>query len=224
MPSRLRALTLPSALLFASLGVACDDPASDAPAATVEPAAPAAATNATTAQPSQSRRTLLFDQSASRIEFVGSKVTASHEGRFGVFAGRVEFDPANPAASSVQLEIDASSISVPDSERLTGHLKSDDFFDVARFPKARFASTAIRAGGANGATHTITGTLDLHGVQRSVTFPATVHVNGDRVHLTSEFSINRRDFGLVYPGMPDDLIRDDVLVRLNIDARPPSGG
>jgi len=65
---------------------------------------------------------------------------------------------------------------------------------------------------------TVTGNLELHGVKKSIRFPATFTVEGGVVKANAEFSINRRDFGLVYPGMPDDLIRDDVLIRLAIQA------
>ena len=59
-----------------------------------------------------------------------------------------------------------------DDEKLTGHLQSPDFFDVAKYPKATFESTEIKKGGDKGATHTVTGNLDFHGVKKSITFPA----------------------------------------------------
>ncbi|MFO0648783.1 MAG: YceI family protein [Polyangiales bacterium] len=73
-------------------------------------------------------------------------------------------------------------------------------------------------GGSNGATHTVTGTLSLHGQSRSITFPATIAVGASEVTARSEFVINRRDFGLVYPGMPDNLIRDEVTIRFDLRA------
>ena len=67
-----------------------------------------------------------------------------------------------------------------DTEKLTGHLKSADFFDVAKFPKSTFESTEIKAGSsdakAKDATHTVTGNLTLHGVTRSIQFPAKIAV------------------------------------------------
>jgi len=65
----------------------------------------------------------------------------------------------------------------------------------------------------------VTGNLELHGVTKSITFPATITVQGDTVAVKAEFAINRKDFGIVYPGKPDDLIKDDVLLRLNISAK-----
>jgi hypothetical protein len=55
-------------------------------------------------------------------------------------------------------------------------------------------------------------------VTRAITFPARVSVGPRAVSTTAEFSINRREFGIVYPGMPDDLIQDAVTIRLNLTA------
>jgi len=102
-----------------------------------------------------------------------------------------------------------------DEEQLTGHLKTADFFDVAKYPKATFISTKIEPGTANGATHMVTGNFDLHGVKKSISFPATIQVAPDSVSINAEFSVNRKDFGINYPGKADDLIRDAVVIKLS---------
>ena len=61
-------------------------------------------------------------------------------------------------------------------------------------------------------------TFELHGVKKTISFPATVNVADDAVTAKSEFSINRKDFGINYPGKVNDLIRDDVLIKLDIRA------
>jgi polyisoprenoid-binding protein YceI len=66
-----------------------------------------------------------------------------------------------------------------------------------------------------GATHTVTGDLELRGVKKSITYPATIKVTGDAVSLDSEFAINRKDFRITYAGRADDLIRDEVVLRLS---------
>jgi polyisoprenoid-binding protein YceI len=102
-------------------------------------------------------------------------------------------------------------------DKLAGHLKSADFFDVAKFPKATFSSTTIRPGSAPSAFN-ITGKLDLHGVSKPLTFPATIRLTPESVEATGEIKLNRKDFGIVYPGMPDDLISDEVTIQLKIHA------
>jgi polyisoprenoid-binding protein YceI len=65
----------------------------------------------------------------------------------------------------------------------------------------------------------VTGNLELHGVTKSITFPATIKMSADAVDVDAEFAINRKDFGIVYAGKPDDLIKDDVLIKLEIRAK-----
>jgi len=158
-----------------------------------------------------------FNNQNSSLAFVGAKVTGKHEGSFEKFSGNVQLVDKAPEKSSVKVDIDMASVQV-EPEKLEGHLKSPDFFDVGKHPKASFESTSIKAGGAAGATHTVTGNLTLHGVTRSISFPATIQVNGDNLTVKAEFAINRKDFGIVYPGMPDDLIKDDVLIQLKLGA------
>jgi polyisoprenoid-binding protein YceI len=83
--------------------------------------------------------------------------------------------------------------------------------------------SSIQAGGDKGATHTITGNLELRGVTKQISFPATIRVATGAVDVNAEFAINRKDFGLSYPGKADDLIRDDVLVKLDVHAKPQKG-
>lgn len=158
-----------------------------------------------------------FSNADSRIEFVGAKVTRKHDGSFQTFTGTINLVDNEPTKSSVSAEIDIASITT-DTEKLTGHLKSPDLLDAAKYPKATFTSTSIAAGGEKGATHTVTGNFQLHGVTKSITFPATVKASADAVDVDAEFAINRKEFGVVYPGMPDDLIKDDVLLKLHVRA------
>lgn len=196
---------------------ACDDPAKDKTKATTGEAVTTTMAQAAT----QGAASYAFDQASSKLDWTGAKVTAKHDGSFQKFDGTVSFVAGAPEKSSVTVDIDAASLTTT-PEKLVGHLKSADFFDVAKFPKASFASTSIKAGGEKGATHTVTGNLTLKGTTKSITFPATVRAEGDRVKVNAEFAINRKDFGLVYPGMPDDLIRDDVVIKLAIDAKKSS--
>jgi polyisoprenoid-binding protein YceI len=217
-PGRLVVSAVLMAALPASSG--CEDPASRAPAAAVtEPAtAPATASNRRSPRGEADRRVLRFSNAGSKIGFVASKVTASHAGSFDRFSGRILLGE-DLTASEIEVEIDAGSIAA-DQRRLTNHLRSPDFFDAARFPTASFRSTAITAGGEGGATHTVTGTLPIRDQSKAITFPATIALSNNQVTAQAEFSIDRQQWGLVYPGMPDDLIRDRVLIKLEVAAGP----
>ncbi|HEY7785142.1 MAG TPA: YceI family protein [Pyrinomonadaceae bacterium] len=198
--------TLAIVLLLTS---ACANPAADKPKAVTGEAAPVASAPAT------GERYSISPQS-SKIEFVGSKVTGSHNGSFERFSGDIDYQ-GQPEKSRVRITIDLNSITT-DEAQLTEHLKTADFFDVAKYPQATFESTEIRAGGEKGATHTVTGNLQMHGVTKSITFPATIAISSEGATVDSSFAINRKDFGIMYAGKRDDLIRDDVVLTLRIRA------
>jgi polyisoprenoid-binding protein YceI len=208
-PTRTTVFAL-AALSVAATLAACDDTKKQ-PAASVSSALPAPT------PPSPNAETLPFSNANSKVGFVGAKVTGSHEGSFEKFRGNVRLAGGKVEGSSVDVEIDTDSLKT-DPDKLQTHLKSADFLDTAKFPKATFKSTEVKAGGAGGATHTITGNLSLHGKEKAVSFPATINVSSSEVLAKTEFSINRKDFDIVYPGMPNDLIKEAVVIKLDIHA------
>jgi polyisoprenoid-binding protein YceI len=201
------AITLLSGLVFFT---ACHDPASDTTKATTGEAAKVASP-----APAQGQKYVITPQN-SKIEFIGSKVTGKHNGSFGDFSGQIDY-AGSPENSRVNITIKADSITT-DTPDLTTHLKTADFFDVAKYPEASFVSTAIKAGGENGATHTVTGNLTMHGVTKAITFPATINVTPEAATVESSFSINRKDFGINYAGAADNVIRDNVVLTLHVRA------
>src|SRR5829696_2953290 len=116
-------VTLLSMLILVT---ACSDPAADKTKAVtgeaVQVSSPAI----------QGQKYLITPQN-SKIEFVASKVTRSHNGSFGQFSGQVDY-AGDPEKSGVNITIDTNSITA-DDEGLTKHLKTADFFDVAKYPQ-----------------------------------------------------------------------------------------
>jgi len=179
------------------------------------------ATAATSTEPTSGAVIKKVTKEKSKIEWVAAKVTRDHKGEFKTFDGFIEFVGDQPAR--IAFDIDLNSV-VADEPKLTAHLKSPDFFDVARYPKATFASTSITAapaGSPGGATHNVNGILNLHGVEKEVTFPVVTLITPDGIRTKSEFTINRHDWGISYKGMADDLIKDNVLMKLNLFFPPP---
>lgn len=169
------------------------------------------------AKPSAGAKTFTFDPSTgSKVEWVGSKVTGKHEGGFKQFKGIVQVDPSAPEKGKVDVEIDTTSV-YTDSEKLVGHLKTADFFDTEHFPKATFATTDVKKGPEK---WTITGNLTIRGITKSVSFPAKVLVSDAGVDVDADFAINRKGFDMKYTGKADDLIRDDVAIKLTIRSKP----
>jgi polyisoprenoid-binding protein YceI len=209
-----RILLLTSVLLgtLAAASGCNDQPGKDKSRATTSEV-----TAAATAAP-QGATKYVFSNAESKLDWTGAKVSAKHDGSFKTFTGTIQSPDNDATKGIVTVDVDTSSISV-EPEKLNGHLKSADFFDVEKFPKATFQSTQIKPGGDKGASHTITGNFTLHGVTKSISFPATIKLLPDHADVDAEFVINRKDFGLVYPGKADDLIKDDVLIKLAIRAK-----
>ncbi len=187
---------------------ACANPATDKPEAVVGEPAPESEAAA--------EGQLFSITEESTLTFVGSKVTGSHDGGFRSFEGEIVLVDSDPTQSTVEIRIDATSLWA-DNEKLTGHLKSADFFDVENHSAASFRSTSIVAAEDG---YSVTGNLDVHGVTKSITFPATITVGEGEVQVQAEFVIQRFDFAIEYKGMADDLIRDEVVIRFDLKATP----
>lgn len=203
-------------ILLSGFLAACEDPAANkAKALTGNASTPAANSQAVPPAPSKGENLEITSEN-SKVLFTGSKVTGKHEGGFRQFTGTVNLVNEKPQESSVKIDIETASV-FTDTDGLTKHLQTGDFFEVEKFPKASFTSTSIVPDPTKGEySFTVIGDLELRGVRKSVTFPATIVVAPADVTVNSEFSINRKDFGIVYAGKADDLIRDDVVIRLDL--------
>ena len=195
-------------------------PPVEAPAAASPTVAPAAAPSPTAA-PAPGGIAV-----TGTIGAIGSKVTGSHELQFKEFKGTIALKDGKPEGGALNFTVQTASVGEisPDDykAKLEEHLKSPAFFDVAKFPTAEFISTEISAKvGEKGATHLVKGKLTLHGVTKDVEFQATIAVAGKDITGKSEFSINRKDFGIVFPGKPDDLIRDGIVLKVDVKATLP---
>lgn len=219
---RILALTVAATALFA---LACEDPAANIHKA--KTSAPSAGTNtssqANTADPSAAPATkgevLAINPENSKVSFIGSKVTGKHDGGFKEFGGNIDLVNTKPEESSVSVSIDMASV-YTDADGLTEHLQTSDFFEVSSFPKSSFASTKIVPDNSIGANaFIVTGDLEMRGVKKSVSFPATIVVSDNEVAVKTEFAINRKEFGILYAGKADDLIRDDVVIKLDLKSR-----
>jgi polyisoprenoid-binding protein YceI len=204
-------------VLFLAIFLAgCADPAANKPKATTSNTQ-----NANTSAPKTETKGTALPITAenSKIEFTGSKVTGSHDGGFKNFTGAINLVNNKPEESGVSVEIEMNSV-FTNADGLTKHLQTPDFFDVEKYPKGSFNSTKIVADAEKGAgNYTVTGDLNLHGTTKSITFPAKITVGAADVAVDAEFSINRKDFGIAYAGKADDLIRDDVVIKLSLKAK-----
>lgn len=131
-------------------------------------------------------------------------------GVFKTFKGVVVFDEQDPAASKFDVTIDAASINTGNGLQ-NKHARSQDFFDVAKYPQIRFASRKFTQSGSG---YQVTGDLEIHGVKRSVTIPFTFQRTAEGGKFNGSFVVNRSDFHVGKPG-------GDVAEQIKIDISVP---
>lgn len=212
-------------LLFIALaGVACKSEIDNKPAAVVAEEGETAEANEEAEEAEEAKegaakdgetKEVAINTEKSSIEWVGAKVTGDHTGGFKKWDGKATLSPTGEL-QKVSFEVDTRSV-FSDNDKLTGHLMSEDFFEVEKFPKASFESTGIKPLEGDGGTHTITGKMTIRENTKTISFPATVKSTDDAVTASSEFTLKRFDFGIEYKGKPDDLIKEEVLMKINLE-------
>jgi polyisoprenoid-binding protein YceI len=157
------------------------------------------------------------DAKESKLNWTGKKVTGQHQGTINVADGKLEVESNVLKGGSFSL--DTRSIAVTDikdegsNAKLLGHLKSDDFFSVEKFPAATFATTSVTSKG--GGNYEVTGNLTIKGITNPVTFPATVTVAGSKLTAKAAIKVDRTKYNIKYgsksffEGIGDKAIYDD---------------
>jgi polyisoprenoid-binding protein YceI len=142
-------------------------------------------------------------------------------GHFTKLSGSVSYDPNNLAAAKVEASIDASTIDTREPKR-DAHLKSPDFFDVAKFPVITFKSTQwSKAAGKL----KIAGNLTLHGVTKPVVLDVegpNGSAAGPLLGATATTTISRKEFGLAWNRLLETggaVVGDEITITLDIEAK-----
>lgn len=179
----------------------------------------------------------------SKIDWVGTKVSGYHVGTVPLKSGEIYLKNDQVTGGKFILDIANMEVVGPKgsdtaaNRKLLGHLKSADFFDVEKNPEGTFELTDVQPykGDAikdttdprqeeiskykvTDPTHTVSGNLTLKGVTKNIEFPARITVSGNAAEAIAKFNIDRKDWGIVYPGKPDDLIRDAIHLGIAIKA------
>jgi polyisoprenoid-binding protein YceI len=147
-----------------------------------------------------------------KIEFIG-KHTDDKPDRVGTFkqlSGTIERGADGKSLKSISVEIQTDSLET-EFPMLTSHLKSPDFLEVRQYPTINFESTTIAAG--EGGAHQVSGKLTLHGIEKEITFPATVTFGDEGFSLASEFVIDRTEYGINYS--PEG-VKNEVTVTVTV--------
>ena len=149
-------------------------------------------------------------------------VVSTVSGKLTGITGSIRLDPASPAKSSVEVSIDASTINTDFAAR-DKHLKSPDFFDVAKFPTITFKSSAVTE--AAKGQYNVTGTLTMHGVSNTIVIPISQKGPAPGMQpgtLVAGFKgsvkLKRSDYGIKTMIGP---IGDETTIALTIEADAP---
>ncbi len=168
----------------------------------------------------------MIDKSNSEADFsVKHMGISTVHGSFRGVSGVIKFEAGNPGVWSVEATIDVGTVDTGVAAR-DNHLKSADFFEVAKYPTMTFKSTSVKA---EGSAYLITGDLTLHGVTKPVTLtlesPGNEQVGMDAKSVHRGFkgttTLSRQDFGLKWNGTlksGEAVIGNEVKIELDIEA------
>ena len=149
-----------------------------------------------------------------KIEFEGTKKDGKHTGSFPKLSGTLDLGD-DPTKAKISVKIDMEALT-SDNDMLTNHLKAPDFFETKKYPEAKFVSKSIKASKKGKDDYLVTGELTMHGKTKEISFPAKISKADGAATLTSEFKINRGDWGITYgEGKIDEAVKLTVSVKAN---------
>jgi polyisoprenoid-binding protein YceI len=167
-----------------------------------------------------------ISKTESTVTWHASKVTGSHYGKVPLSDGKLDY--SNGKITGGSFEMDMSKLTVEDitdagsNQKLTGHLKSDDFFSVTKFPKAMMKITNVKT--TDGKTYEMTANLTIKGITTPVTFPATLTMVNGKMVTTAEIKFDRTKYDIKYRSgsyfedLADKLIYDEVKLDVKLVA------
>jgi polyisoprenoid-binding protein YceI len=174
-----------------------------------------------------------FDKAHSLLGFRIRHFVSKVEGRFKDFDGTIWIDRGNPSASKVELTIQTASIDTANENR-DKDLRSENFFDAAKFPTITFKRTKVVPKG--GDSYDVTGDFTMHGVTKTITVPvkhggflkvAGRSSMGEKTGFEISFPLNRKDYGISWNRPLDQggfMLSDDVDINVQVEANKQMPG
>jgi polyisoprenoid-binding protein YceI len=180
--------------------------------------------------PEKEAVTYNVDVQQSEITWKGEKIAGAHEGTIQLRDGSLLLEDGKLAGGN--FTIDMNTISNTDLEgeykgKLEGHLKSDDFFGVEKYPTATLTITKVEPQSGN--TYQITGDLTIKNKTNQIQFPATVTTQGNRVTADASITVDRSEYDVRYgsdsffDNLGDKVIYDDFDLQVSLVAENPVG-
>jgi polyisoprenoid-binding protein YceI len=155
-----------------------------------------------------------LQSAGSEIVFTTRQMGVPVEGRFGSFTASIALDPKAPDAAKVSLSIDTASARFGSAE-LDGEVVKPGWLSSAKFPKASFTSSRVKAAGPG--RFEVTGKLSIKGSEREITVPVALAQQGTSGTATGSFTVKRLDFKIGEAEWSDtSLLAGDVIVRFKL--------
>ncbi len=172
----------------------------------------------------QNLKNWTLDKAHSSIEFsVRHMMISSVKGGFKDFDAEIKLDPENLEKADVKFTVNAASLDTNQSDRDV-HLKSPDFFDVAKFPFITFTTKSVVKNGDN---LTVKGDLTIKGVSREIAVKGEIQgpikdpYGKQRIGFDGESTVNRKEFGLNWNMILEGggvLVGDTVKLSIHLEA------
>jgi len=180
-------------------------------------------------QPAKNVKEFKVQTSESKVLWTGKKLSGEHSGVISVKNGEIILK--GDKFVDAKINIDMSSIICTDitnadyNQKLIGHLKSDDFFSVVKFPESNFQATQFKVifGAKSGeANYTVKGMLSIKGISHEINFPAKLEIKNDQLLVDASLSVDRTKWDIKYgsgsffDGLGDKMIHDKFDLKFQL--------
>lgn len=177
-------------------------------------------------QPTFAQVDLSIVPSDSKVIWTGTKVVGYHQGIVKMKEGKVKLVDQKLVGGYVIMDLTTITCTdIPDSDpvpkrKLENHLKGEEFFDVQKFPSAKFEITEVRTHPDNSEKYLLVGNLTIKGITRKWKVEVEPSTQTDKLFIAqADMRFDRQQFGVTYRGLKDELVHDMVRLTMVIKAR-----
>lgn len=176
------------------------------------------------AEDDESATLLEVDTSASKIIWKGTKIGGWHAGEVRLAGGKLRVQGMIPVSGAFDIDMESIiNTDIPDSDpvpkrKIVDHLKGPDFFNVSEFPQSTFQITSVEPADEDNKI-LLSGNLTIRGITRNITFLADIEPAGDVFRAFADFNIDRQEWGVSYRGAKDQMVHDQMNLKVVLVAR-----
>jgi polyisoprenoid-binding protein YceI len=167
------------------------------------------------------------DAQKSKVSWLGKKVTGEHKGNINIADGKLITDGKSVTGGTFNIDMNSMTCTdLTDKEynaKLLGHLKSDDFFGTAKFPKSTLVITSVTP--VSGNQYKVAGNLTIKGISKPVEFPATIEVSATEIKAAATIKVDRTIYdirygsGKFFESIGDKAINDEFELMVDLIAK-----